>query len=34
MEKIDPNIFAEAKNTSAMAGGGCGTCQRNGMPFF
>ncbi|MCO6557784.1 MAG: hypothetical protein J6577_11220, partial [Gilliamella sp.] len=34
MEKIDPNIFTEAKNTSAMADGGCGTCQRNGMPFF
>ncbi|OCG29334.1 hypothetical protein A9G45_02000 [Gilliamella sp. HK2] len=34
MNKIDPNIFEEAKNTSAMADGGCGTCQRNGMPFF
>ncbi|MWP47977.1 toxin VasX [Gilliamella sp. Pas-s27] len=34
MEKIDPNIFTEAKNASEMAGGGCGTCQRNGMPFF
>lgn len=34
MEKFDSNIFGEAKNASAMAKNGCGTCQRNGMPFF
>lgn len=34
MEKFDINILGEAKNASAMAKNGCGTCQRNGMPFF
>lgn len=34
MGKIDPNIFTEARNASAIADGGCGTCQRGGMPFF
>lgn len=34
MEKFDINILGEAKNASGMTKNGCGTCQRNGMPFF
>jgi succinate dehydrogenase flavin-adding protein (antitoxin of CptAB toxin-antitoxin module) len=34
MKKFDSRIYEEAKNTSAMSNSGCGTCQRNGMPFF
>lgn len=34
MNKIDSTIYEEAKNASYLAGGGCGTCQRKGTPFF